>query len=205
MYGKLYWLPTLSSLCIYHGSLLKISNSILTQGHCKWDVTAWITAFAFPELPMLLYHMHDNSKLFSKTWISFKSNWPCWRCKKTLHSRRCLESPEYHFKDMYLVVVVVVVTMTCRPQKEWWTESLHLTRRRGMDDNGGKVNIQHHLWTTDSNDTVRKYHITFNVNVNCWLPSAVMRARCTGFSRKCKSSNFLSWACGLQCHRNTLN
>jgi hypothetical protein len=48
---------------------------------------------------------------------------------------------------MYLLVVVVVKMMqwvTCRPQKEW-TEILHLKRRRGMDDNGRKVNLQHYL------------------------------------------------------------
>jgi hypothetical protein len=48
VYGKLYCLPTLTSLYFYHSSLLKISNSTLTQGHSKWDMIAWITALAFP-------------------------------------------------------------------------------------------------------------------------------------------------------------
>jgi len=47
---------------------------------------------------------------------------------------------------MYLVVVVVKMMtqwVMCRPQREW-TESLHL-KRRWMDDNGRKVNLQHYL------------------------------------------------------------
>jgi hypothetical protein len=39
---------------------------------------------------------------------------------------------------MYLVVVVVMMTqqVTCRPQKERWTEILYLKMWRGMDENG---------------------------------------------------------------------